>query len=97
MTTEHTPVAWVRQSALDKLEDDMPGVEEVQTLLSVCKSKYYTVPLYSAPTSAAAHDMLAALRDLIEQKKRHPGRVENASHLWDAAYAAIAKAEGRSS
>jgi hypothetical protein len=41
---------------------------------------------------AAAPELLAALDGLLTQKTFHPGRVESASHLWDAVHEAIAKA-----
>lgn len=44
---------------------------------------------------AAAPDLLAALRDMVGQHDLNPERLLSAMHLWDAARAAIAKAEGR--
>lgn len=88
--SKHTPGPWMWQPGA---RSNLVHIEVEATRDPICSLP--KARMADATLIAAAPELLAALRDMVGQHDLNPERLLSAMHLWDAARAAIAKAEGR--
>lgn len=92
---KHSPAPWkmnVTRSPASILDANSDCIAKVYLTDYKTKQRDQT-HVANANLIVAAPELLSALRDLIGQKDFNPARLLSALHLWDAARAAIAKAE----